>query len=101
MLFLYLQALILLFYLINLRPYQSDLDTITPEIKTPKTVCQFQHDGSRIRKRTKLSAALSLTLISFRSKSRFGQDMIIFIEAEELPDCCKIVRKNHVCTYEK
>lgn len=51
MLFLCLQGFILilalLFYLTNLRPYQSDLDTITPDIKTPKAVGQFQHGSAR------------------------------------------------------
>ncbi|MVB09397.1 hypothetical protein CAFE_00450 [Caprobacter fermentans] len=51
MLFLCLQEfiliLVLLFYLTNLRPYQSNLDTITPDIKTPKAVGQFQHGSER------------------------------------------------------
>lgn len=51
MLFLCLQGFVLilalLFYLTNLRPYQSDLDTITPDIKTPKAVGQFQHGSAR------------------------------------------------------
>ena len=51
MLFLCLQGFILilalLFYLTNLRPYQSDLDTITPDIRTPKAVGQFQHGSAR------------------------------------------------------
>lgn len=43
----FILILALLFYLTNLRPYQSDLDTITPDIKTPKAVGQFQHGSAR------------------------------------------------------
>ena len=30
-----------------MRPYESDLDTITPEIRTPKAVGQYQHGSAR------------------------------------------------------
>ena len=30
-----------------MRPYESDLDTITPEIQTPRAVGQYQHGSAR------------------------------------------------------
>ena len=51
MLYLCLQGfsliLALMYYFTNLRPYQSDLVEITPEIKTPVSVGQFQHGSAR------------------------------------------------------
>jgi len=43
----FVAILSVMYYLTNLRPYQSDLDEITPEIKTPKAVGQYQHGSSR------------------------------------------------------
>ena len=40
-------VLAVMFFLTNMRPYESDLDTITPEIKTPKAVGQYQHGSAR------------------------------------------------------
>ena len=36
--------LAVMFFLTNMRPYESDLDTITPEIKTPKAVVSISMD---------------------------------------------------------
>ena len=51
MLYLGLQGFVcvlaVMFFLTNMRPYESDLDTITPEIKTPKAVGQYQHGSAR------------------------------------------------------
>ena len=51
MLYLCLQGFVcvlaVMFFLTNMRPYESDLDTITPEIKTPKAVGQYQHGSAR------------------------------------------------------
>jgi len=51
MMFLCLQGFIvilcLLFFLSNLRPYQSDLVKITPDIETPVPVGQHQHGSAR------------------------------------------------------
>ena len=51
MLFLCLQGFMLIlavmYFFTNLRPYQSDLDEITPDIQTPKAVGQFQHGSAR------------------------------------------------------
>ncbi len=50
-LFLYLQGFILLcavyFYLANMKPYQSDLEVITPEIATPVRAGQMQFGSAR------------------------------------------------------
>ena len=50
-LFLLIQGFFLLaavlFSTANLYPYKSDLDEITPDIKTPKAVGQFQHGSAR------------------------------------------------------
>lgn len=50
-LFLCLQGFIiilsLMFFLTNLRPYQSDLLKVTPDIETPVAVGQHQHGSSR------------------------------------------------------
>ena len=51
MLYLCLQGFVcvlaVMFFLTNMRPYESDLDTITPEIRTPKAVGQYQHGSAR------------------------------------------------------
>lgn len=51
MLFLLIQGFFLLmavlFFTANLYPYKSDLEEITPDIKTPKAVGQFQHGSAR------------------------------------------------------
>lgn len=43
----FVSVLAVMFFLTNMRPYESDLDTITPEIQTPKAVGQFQHGSAR------------------------------------------------------
>jgi len=43
----FVTILSLMFFLTNLRPYQSDLIKITPEIETPVPVGQHQHGSSR------------------------------------------------------
>ncbi len=51
MLFLSFQGLValiaVLFFFTNLRPYQSNLVEITPDIKTPVSVGQYQHGSAR------------------------------------------------------
>ncbi len=51
LLYLCLQGFILIlsvmYFLTNLRPYQSDLTEITPDIKTPVAVGQYQHGSAR------------------------------------------------------
>jgi hypothetical protein len=51
MLFLCLSGFMLIlaavFFLTNTRPYQSHLNTVTPEIQTPAAVGQYQHGSAR------------------------------------------------------
>ena len=51
MLFLCLQGFVLvlaaMYFFTNLRPYQSDLVEITPDIRTPVSVGQYQHGSAR------------------------------------------------------
>ena len=51
LLYLCLQGFILvlsvMFFLTNLRPYQSDLTEITPDIMTPVAVGQYQHGSAK------------------------------------------------------
>ncbi|OPZ87314.1 MAG: hypothetical protein BWY74_03425 [Firmicutes bacterium ADurb.Bin419] len=51
MLFLCFQGLVavmaVMFFFTNLRPYQSNLVEITPDIKTPVPVGQYQHGSAR------------------------------------------------------
>jgi hypothetical protein len=37
----------IVFFLTNLRPYQSHLRTITPDIQTPAAVGQYQHGSAK------------------------------------------------------
>lgn len=39
--------LAILFFTTNLHPYQSELDEITPDIRTPRAVGQYQHGSAR------------------------------------------------------
>ena len=43
----FVSVLAVMFFLTNMRPYESDLDTITPEIQTPRAVGQYQHGSAR------------------------------------------------------
>ena len=51
LLFLCIQGFFLilavLFFITNMYPYKSDLEQITPDIKTPRSVGQFQHGSAR------------------------------------------------------
>ena len=51
MLYLCLQGFILIlasaFFLTNMRPYQSHLNTVTPDIQTPAAVGQYQHGSAK------------------------------------------------------
>lgn len=40
-------VLAVLFFTTNLHPYRSDLEAITPDIRTPKAVGQYQHGSAR------------------------------------------------------
>ena len=51
LLFLCSQGFVLIlataFFLTNMRPYQSHLNTVTPEIQTPAAVGQYQHGSAK------------------------------------------------------
>lgn len=51
MLYLCLQGFMLIlavvFYLTNMRPYQSHLNSVTPDIQTPAAVGQYQHGSAK------------------------------------------------------
>jgi type IV secretion system protein VirD4 len=51
MLFLCLSGFMLIlsgvFFLTNMRPYQSHLNTVTPDIQTPAAVGQYQHGSAK------------------------------------------------------
>jgi hypothetical protein len=51
MLYLCLQGFVLIlvavFFLTNMRPYQSHLNTVTPDILTPAAVGQYQHGSAK------------------------------------------------------
>jgi hypothetical protein len=72
MLFLCLQGFVLIlavmYFLTNMRPYQSDLDEITPDIKTPKAVGQFQHGSARWLKGKEKEKAFDSLVLDPNSK---------------------------------
>ena len=43
----FMLVLAAVFFLTNMRPYQSHLNTVTPDIKTPAAVGQFQHGSAK------------------------------------------------------
>ena len=43
----FILILALVFFLTNMRPYQSHLNAVTPEIETPAAVGQYQHGSAR------------------------------------------------------
>jgi type IV secretion system protein VirD4 len=82
-LFLCLQGFItiisLMFFLTNLRPYQSDLLRVTPDIETPVPVGQHQHGSSRWltdREKNKIfeSYALNPNNSALRYLIKHGED---------------------------
>ena len=68
MLFLLIQGFFLLmavlFFTTNLYPYKSDLEEITPDIKTPKAVGQFQHGSARWLTENEKSKSFSSFVLS-------------------------------------
>lgn len=72
LLFLCLQGFVLvlsvMFFLTNLRPYQSDLTEITPDIKTPVAVGQYQHGSARWLKDIEKNKAFDSFIINPQDK---------------------------------
>lgn len=89
LLFLCLQGFILIlsvmFFLTNLRPYQSDLTEITPDIKTPVAVGQYQHGSARWLKDTEKDKAFDSFVLNPHNKVikpliKGGYDNIDFLK---------------------
>ena len=43
----FMLILAMVFFLTNMRPYQSHLNTVTPDIQTPAAVGQYQHGSAK------------------------------------------------------
>lgn len=91
LLYLCLQGFILIlsvmFYLTNLRPYQSDLMEITPDIKTPVAVGQYQHGSARWLGDSEKDEAFESFVLNPRNKLvkqliKSGYDNIDFLKDE-------------------
>lgn len=89
LLYLCLQGFILIlsvmFFLTNLRPYQSDLTEITPDIKTPVAVGQYQHGSARWLKDTEKGKAFDSFVLNPHNKVikpliKGGYDNIEFLK---------------------
>ena len=92
LLYLCLQGFILIlsvmFFLTNLRPYQSDLTEITPDIKTPVAVGQYQHGSARWLKDGEKENVFESFILSphnkvIKSLIKSGYDNIEFLKAEK------------------
>ena len=89
LLYLCLQGFILvlsvMFFLTNLRPYQSDLTEITPDIKTPVAVGQYQHGSARWLKEAEKDKAFESFVLNPHDKVikpliKSGYDNIEFLK---------------------
>lgn len=74
-----------LFFLMNLRPYQSELNEITPEIRTPRAVGQYQHGSSRWLKESEKDKAFASFVLDpadpmIRELIRTGYDDLDFMK---------------------
>lgn len=92
LLYLCLQGFVLIlsvmFFLTNLRPYQSDLTEVTPDIKTPVAVGQYQHGSARWLKEGEKEKAFESFVLNPHNKIikaliKSGYDNIEFLEAEK------------------
>lgn len=89
LLFLCIQGFFLilavLFFTANLHPYQSDLDEITPDIRTPRAVGQYQHGSARWMTDTEKDRAFSSFVLNphdqtIKALLNSGYDDIDFIK---------------------
>lgn len=92
LLYLCLQGFILIlsvmFFLTNLRPYQSDLAEVTPDIKTPVAVGQYQHGSARWLKDGEKDKAFQCFVLNPHNKVikqliKGGYDNIEFLKKEQ------------------
>ena len=77
----------IVFFLTNMRPYQSHLRTITPDIQTPAAVGQFQHGSAKwLNDKEKDKAFESFILDpndeQMRELLRSGHDGLDFLKAQ-------------------
>ncbi|OLN26572.1 hypothetical protein DSOL_4923 [Desulfosporosinus metallidurans] len=82
-----------MYFLTNLRPYQSDLMEITPDIKTPVAVGQYQHGSARWLKDAEKDKAFASFALNPHNKVikaliKGGYDNIDFLKnkKEEVED---------------
>ena len=89
MLYLCLQGFVcvlaVMFFLTNMRPYESDLNTITPEIKTPKAVGQYQHGSARWMREEEMDSSFDAYLLdpgdpAIRELLQTGYDGLDFLK---------------------
>jgi len=92
LLFLCFQGFVLilsiLFYLTNLRPYQSDLMEVTLEIQTPVAVGQYQHGSARWLKDVEKKKAFQSMVLDPNNKvinalMKSGYDDIDFLKGKK------------------
>jgi len=92
LLFLCLQGFVmvlsLLYYFTNLRPYQSDLMEVTPEIQTPVAVGQYQHGSARWLRSAEKRKRFQSVIIDPNNKvikalMNSGYDDLDFLKAKE------------------
>jgi hypothetical protein len=95
MLFFCLQGFVLvmafMYFFTNLRPYQSDLVEITPDIKTPVSVGQYQHGSARWLKDEEKDKAFDSFILDpnhpqIRELIETGYDGLEFIEKNKTED---------------
>lgn len=84
----FILILAVMFYLTNLRPYQSDLMEITPDIKTPVPVGQFQHGSARWLNDSEKDKAFDSFALNTHNKLikqliKSGYDNIDFLKDEK------------------
>ena len=89
LLFLCLQGFVLIiavaFYLTNMRPYQSRLNSVTPDIQTPAAVGQLQHGSAKWLSDKEKEAAFDSFILDPNDKLiaellRAGHDGLDFME---------------------
>lgn len=84
----FMLVLAVMYYLTNLRPYQSDLMEITPDIKTPVAVGQYQHGSARWLKENEKDKAFDSFVLNPYNKLvkqliESGYDNIDFLKDEK------------------
>lgn len=84
----FISILAIMFFLTNMRPYESDLDTITPEIQTPRAVGQYQHGSARWMTDTEKDKAFDSFILDPHDQTiqqllKTGYDNLDFLKQKE------------------